>query len=248
MLWLDPILRSLARLAIHKGWLFPAVEHRLRHAYIDAAGSMTDGVMTDSRISVVTGLQRRDIARLRKETEPRQSPRQPLAEIIARWWDDPNYDPEGIPILGAEGSFTSLARSVRKDVHPRTFLDVLVEAGSVEERQDKVVLTTRSYQPRPGSDDQLAYLVDNVGDHLSASVSNVLGAGEHYDMAVHYTGLSAAGIRQLDTHYRERMKQLSYEIDTMVRALPETADGPHRFRAGGYFFKDVDCEANSHDP
>ena len=248
MFWLDPILVPLARLAIRKGWSFPVVEQRLRHAYITAAKSMSDGVMTDSRISVVTGLQRRDIARLRKEAAPPRSPRQPLAEIIARWWDDPNYDPDGIPIQGAEGNFTSLARGVRKDVHPRTFLDVLIENGAVEERADEVVLKTRSYRPLPGSDDQLAYLADNVGDHLSASVSNVLESQGNYDMAVHYDGLSAEAVRRIEAHYRERMTQVAQELDTMVRALPETAHGSHRFRAGGYLFNDLDCEAVSHDP
>lgn len=248
MQWLDPILVPLARLAIRRGWLFASVEHRLRHAYIAAARSMADGPMTDSRISVVTGLQRRDIARLRRDTAPSQSPRQPMAEIIARWWDDPAYDPGGIPIQGDAGSFTSLARSVRKDVHPRTFLDVLVESGAVSEREGRVVLNTRRYRPAQGSDDQLAYLADNVGDHLAAAVGNVLDAEGNYDMAVHYDGLSAEAIGRLDALFRARMTQLVEELDTMVRALPETAAGPHRFRAGGYFFKDLNSEATSDDP
>ncbi len=89
MYWLDPILRPIARLAIRKGWLFPIVEHRLRHAYIEVAATLVEGGATDSKISIMTGLQRRDIARLRRETAPPQTQRQPLAEIIALWWDDP---------------------------------------------------------------------------------------------------------------------------------------------------------------
>ena len=248
MQWLDPILRPLARLSVRKGWLFPLVEHRLRHAFIEAADTMGEGGATDSKVSIMTGLQRRDIARLRKEAPLAQNQRQPLAEIIALWWNDPAYDPKGIPIQGAGASFTTLARSVRKDVHPRTFLDVLIENGAVDEVEETVLLKTRVYQPLSGSDDQLTYLADNVGDHLAAAVSNVVDGAGSYDMGVHYRGLSAAAIKQLDAHYRTCMTQTLQELDTMARALPSTEDGPYRFRAGGYFFDDLESEAKPDDP
>jgi Family of unknown function (DUF6502) len=248
MFWLDPILRHLASLAIRKGWLFPVLEHRLRHAYVEAAVSLCDGDATDSKISIMTGLQRRDIVRLRRETTPPQNQRQPLAEIIALWSNDPNFDPAGIPVQGDGATFATLARSVRKDVHPRTYLDVLIENGAVTEVEGKVILNTRSYQPLAGSDDQLAYLGENVGDHLASAVANVVDAASNYDMGVHYKGLSANAIEHLDKHFRSRMRQTLHELDTMARTMPATADGPYRFRAGGYFFDDVEAKAQSDDP
>lgn len=248
MHWLDPILRPLARLAIRKGWLFPVLEQRLRHAYVEVAVDLCDGEVTDSKVSIMTGLQRRDIVRLRREAAGQPYQRQPLAEIIALWSNDQDYDPKGIPVQGDGASFATLARSVRKDVHPRTFLDVLIEIGAVTEIGGKVILNTRSYQPLPGSDDQLAYLADNVGDHLAVAVSNVTDTARNYDMGVHYKGLSASAIEQLDTQFRTRMTQILKELDTMARTLPETDDGPYRFRAGGYFFHDRKREAKSDDP
>ncbi|WP_159980122.1 DUF6502 family protein [Roseobacter cerasinus] len=241
-------MRPLARLAVQKGWLFPVVERRLRYAYIEAAERLDHGTATDSKISIKTGLQRRDIAKLRGEDVPTQSKRQPLAEIIALWWNDPAYDPKGIPIQGGDGSFTSLARCIRKDVHPRTFLDILIETGTVSETGEKVSLNARSYQPAAGSDDQLAYLADNVGDHLETAVSNVVDAAKNYDMGVHYEGLSVNAVTQLDQHFRSRMRQTLEEMDTMAQEFPASEDGPHRFRAGGYFFDDRDRKVNSDDP
>lgn len=248
MHWLDPILTPLARLAVRKGWLFPVVERRLRHAYVEAAQAIDGDGATDSKISIKTGLQRRDIARLRSERDPPDTKRHPLAEIIALWWDDPAFDPEGIPIQGDKASFTSLARSIRKDVHPRTFLNILIENGAVSEIGKCVRLNTRSYRPPSGSDEQLAYLADNVGDHLATAVLNVVDGGRKYDMGLHYKGLSAKAIAQLDQQFRVRMRQALEELDTMARGLPDTEDGPHRFRAGGFFFDDSDREANQYDP
>lgn len=248
MTWLDPILRRLAWLAIRKGWLFPVLEQRLRQAYIAAAISLCEGEATDSKLSIMTGLQRRDITRLRGENAPTPNQRQPLAEIIALWSADQGYDPKGIPILGEGASFASLARTVRRDVHPRTFLDVLVENGAVTVEDGQAVLHTRSYQPLAGSEDQLAYLADNVGDHLASAVANVVDTARNFDMAVHYKGLSAAAIAQLDQQFRTRMNQTLRELDTMARAVPATENGPYRFRAGGYFFDDLDGKAKSDDP
>jgi len=245
MHWLDPILRQLAWLAVRKGWLFPVLEQRLRHAYIAAAVSLCEGEVTDSKISIMTGLQRRDIVRLRRETAPPQNQRQPLAEIIALWSNDQGYDPKGIPVQGEGASFATLARCIRKDVHPRTFLDVLIENGAVTEVGGKVILNTRTYKPLAGSDDQLAYLADNVGDHLASAVLNVADAKQNYEMAVHYKGLSANAIEHLDQQFRIHMNQTLQELDRMARTFPETEDGPYRFRAGGYFFDNLDAKAKS---
>ena len=248
MILLDHILRPLARLAVQRGWLFPAVEKRLRHAYVKAAQSLDGKGATDSRVSISTGLQRREIARIRKESAPLQTVRQPLAEIIALWWDDPTYDPNGIPVSGDASSFSTLARSIRKDVHPRTFLDILIENGAVSESGDIVSLNTRRYKPIAGSEDQLAYLVANVGDHLEAAVSNVVEASDNYDMSVHYEGLSETAIARLDQHFRSRMQQALEELDSMARRFPDAENGHHRFRAGGYFFDSRNGEAKKNDP
>ncbi len=196
----------------------------------------------------MTGLQRRDIARLRGEAEPSPMHRQPLAQIIAIWSNDPDYDPQGLPIQGEGASFATLARSVRKDVHPRTFLDVLIANGAVTEADGRVILNTRSYQPLAGSEDQLAYLAANVADHLAAAVTNVVDAPRCFEMAVHYKGLSETAIKLLDKEFRSRMSETLEELDTMARTLPSSEDGPHRFRAGGYFFDDLDFKDTAHDP
>lgn len=246
MRWLDPILRPLAYFAIRKGWLFKDVSSRLKRAYVGAALDLCDDDATDSRISVMTGLQRRDVAALREasETPPR---RQPLAEILSLWWSDPAYPIKGLPIQGDGASFSSLARSIRQDVHPRTFLDLLVENGAVVESGGHVALKARTYKPSQGSEEQLAYLAENVGDHFATAVANVTDGQNRYDMAVHYSGLSEHAIAELDALFRSRMRDVLRELDTAAREFPAKEDGPFRFRAGGYFF-DQREKVNSHDP
>ena len=236
MIWLDYLMRPLTRLAIRRGVLFPELAEQLKRSYVRSAQDEAASSATDSLLSVMTGLQRRDISRLRASQAPEAKPhRQPLAEIISLWWATDAYDPKGIPVQGDGASFSSLARLIRKDVHPRTFLELLKQAEAVEEADGMVRLLARAYQPQHGSDDQLAYLGENVGDHLSTAVSNVLGETDLLDAGVHHAGLSEAAIADLEAHWRRRQHELMIELDQMAQSVPEMESGDRRFRAGAYF-------------
>lgn len=240
---LDPLLSAFARLTVARGILFPDLMERLKHHYIDAATDMTTGKITDSRLSVLTGLQRRDIVRLREIPHPEQAPNH-LARLVALWQTERAYNTAGTPnVLAKNGpapSFEALARIVRRDVHPRTMLDTLLATGTVKITDDQTVqLLQTSYQPLAGSEDQLAYLANNAGDHLNAATDNVLGqTPPHFERAVHYTQLSANQIVELkaefDAGQMALLERLSKKAAEMKKLPSEGAQD--RFRAGGYFY------------
>lgn len=240
---LDPLLSAFARLTVARGILFPDLMERLKHHYIDAATDLTTGKITDSRLSVLTGLQRRDIVRLRELPHPEQAPNH-LARLVALWQTEPAYNTAGTPnVLAKNGdapSFEALARIVRRDVHPRTMLDTLQATGTVKITDDQTVqLLQTSYQPLAGSEDQLAYLANNAGDHLNAATDNVLGqTPPHFERAVHYTQLSADQIVELkaefDAGQMALLERLSQKAAGMKKLPSEGTQD--RFRAGGYFY------------
>lgn len=241
---LDPLLNGFARLTVARGLLFPDLMERLKIHYIEAAKSMTDGKITDSRLSILTGLQRRDIVRLRNiETDQRKPGH--LANLVALWQTDPTYGtidgPKTLAKNGPAPSFEALARVLRRDVHPRTMLDALVTAGTVEiMRDDTVRLVKTSYQPLSGSEDQLAYLAQNLGDHLAAATDNVLGhTPPHFERAVHYSNLSADQIASLKADFDAGQMALLQALSQKAAAMKKlpSKGAEHRFRAGGYFYQ-----------
>ncbi len=241
----DALFAPIARLLVARGVLFPDLAERMKAHYVQAALAQADGKATDSRVSVLTGLQRRDVARLRAEDVKDQRPNH-LARLVALWRTDPGLQEQGQPMAlpknGPAPSFEALAQEVRRDVHARTMLDTLLAAGTVALSDDgqTVRLVQGSYQPLSGSDDQLAYLSRNLGDHLSAAFENVQGRDvPHFERAVHYTGLTDAQVTELAALFSEREMALFQEISQTAAAMKRanTAPGPMRFRAGGFFYR-----------
>lgn len=233
----DLLFRPLARLAMARGLRFADVAERLRRAYFDMAVEEAGAGATDSKLSVMTGLQRRDIARLRAEEDMPEAAPDPLARLVAQWLAVSDGAP--LPRHG-EGSFDTLAREIRRDIHPRTMLDALIAAGTVSASRDQVMLKRRAHIPQVGSEAQLAYLARNVGDHLQVSVSNVMGGPAGHDMAVHYGGLSDDAAAALEAAWRARLTPVLEEMNEMAAKLQQDAPGTCRIRGGSYFFKGDD--------
>ena len=115
---LDHLFRPLARLAIAKGLRFADMAERLKRAYVHVARESAEPNASVSRLSVMTGLQRRDVTRLLEDSEKLDEIRpNALARLVALWLARFNGAP--LPHHGAEGSFDALARSIRKDIHPK---------------------------------------------------------------------------------------------------------------------------------
>lgn len=240
---LDPLLAPLARLMVSRGIGFPELAERLKLHFVRAAIDAGEGKSTDSRISVLTGLQRRDIARLRSD-KAKEAHVSHLSRLVATWQTDATYQsPDGkpatLPRAGPQPSFEALARSIRTDIHPRTMLDALIEAGTVtrDAATDEVSLAASAYLPLPGSDEQIAYLANNIGDHLEAATLNVRAdEPPFFERAVHYSGLSEADIAELDATFRKSQMDLLQHLNARAARMKNDSRGTLRFRAGGYFY------------
>ncbi len=217
------LLAPMARLALAQGVSFAVLEEMLKEAVVDEAlkaQSAQTPSRVVSRISVATGLNRREVTRL---TQHRRNAREvrhpPAAEVFTRWLTDPACcDGKGVPRslprlpqTPGEPSFESLAHSVTRDVHPRSLLDELCRLGiaRLDGETDQVVLVRNAFVPNDAQAAMLGLLGDNVGDHLNAAVSNVIAAEPpHFEQAVFADALSlesVAAVRRLVLGSWERL-------------------------------------------
>jgi hypothetical protein len=260
------LLRPLVQLLIRGGVTFPVLADLLRGVYVEVAvrDLLKDPrARTDSRISLLTGVHRKEIRRWRSEPhEPEAVP--PVVtltgQIIARWLRTDDYvDSEGrprslprMPQPDGSPSFESLVQAVTSDVRPRAVLDDWLNHGIVTvDAADHVVLDTAAFVPRPGSAEQLFYFGRNLHDHLSAAAANVTApdVAPFVERAAHYDNLSPATVARLEAMGREVALRLLTEfnrqaldlLDANDRELQDAPDTPRRrFNLGIYLFAEDD--------
>ena len=235
------LLCPLVRLAIRCGVTFPAAADLLRALYVEVARQeLGPDHRTDSRISLLTGVHRKEIRRQR--SLPIDEP-PPLVtrngQLIGTWLGAPGFaDDSGVPLAlpraadpgdPAAPSFERLVTSVTKDVRPRAVLDDWLSQGIVSvDAQDRVHLSAAAFLPQPGREEQLFYFARNLQDHIAAAAANVLaeGAAPFVDRSVHYDRLSPAAAAELEQVGRAVAQRALLEVNRhAMRLATEMPEG-----------------------
>src|SRR5712675_3441802 len=155
------LLRPLVRLCIHGGMTVPALAQLLRELFVNVAEhdfALEGKEQTDSRVSLLTGINRKEVARLRGAGAPVNETPATLSltsAIIARWLAAPEFtDEKGDPLplprtaSGDAPSFEQLVSSITKDVRPRAVLDEWLDRKLVTiNDDDEIVLVETAFVP-----------------------------------------------------------------------------------------------------
>ena len=211
------LLRPLVRLFVRSGIAFPVICDLLRELYVNVAEydfALPDKEQTDSRVSLLTGIHRKEVRRLRGAGAPVTAVPTALSRtsnILASWLASPRFtDASGAPLAlprtaeGSAPSFDALVASVTKDVRPRAVLDEWLDRKLVAiDENNCVALLETALVPKSGDEQALYYFGRNLHDHVAASVANITSAAPPFlERAVHYDGLSENLARQLEGHTR----------------------------------------------
>ncbi|HEY0184038.1 MAG TPA: DUF6502 family protein [Rhodopila sp.] len=254
------LLRPLVRLMMQSGVTFPVLADSLRRLYVEIAVSdlLTDPkARTDSRISLLTGVHRKEIRRLREMPADRTEPPAVVTlagQIVARWvgtapFIDPTGHPRALPrtrneATGAGPSFDELVAAVTTDIRPRTVLDDLLGHGSVFlDENDRVHLNAEAFIPRPGGEEQLFYFGRNLHDHVAASVANITAPDvpPFLDRSVHYDRLTPSQVQTLREFARAAAMRVLLDVNRLAQELTEAPgetdlQQPRRINFGIYVF------------
>lgn len=244
------LLRPLVRLLVRSRVTFPAVCDLLRELYVNVAEydfALPGKEQTDSRVSLLTGIHRKEVRRLRGAGAPVSAVPAALSRtsrILARWLADPLYAgedgrPLALPRMGETPSFEALVASVTRDVRPRAVLDEWMDRGLVVlDGENRVVLQETAYVPQGGSDQQLYYLGRNLHDHVAAAVANVESPHPPFlERSVHYDGLSRELAERLQALSRDIAVHALQQANREAHAACETDEpGEWRWNFGVYVY------------
>ena len=207
------VLKPLVRFMLSQGLTYTILIDLIKAIYVEVAMNefkLEKKRQTDSRISLLTGVHRKDVKRLSEMIEADAPPPENVtlgAQLVAKWIGQPNYvDKQGRPIPltrgareGGEKSFEALVASVSKDIRSRAILDEWLRLGIVHmDANDCVCLDTEAFIPKQGFEEKAYYFQHNLHDHIAASVSNMLELAPPFvERSVHYDTLTKASAAEL---------------------------------------------------
>ena len=250
---LSRLLRPLVRLLIQGGVTFPALADLLRSLYVEVAlhDLLTDPqARTDSRVSLLTGVHRKEIRKQRgPKAEPELSSLTLSSKVIARWLASPAMvDEPGRPLPLSRTAFEALVASVTTDVRPRALLDEWLETGvATLDAEGAVCLERAAFVPRGDRGQQMFFFGRNLHDHIAAAAANVAatGAPPFLERTVHYDGLSAEASGALESAGREAAESVLLLVNRAASAIADQDDAAsagqerrHRVNFGVYVYRE----------
>lgn len=249
------IVKPVVRLLLRHGVAYPAFAAALKPLFLAAAQEELrhdKRPVTDSAVSLLSGVHRRDVRNLTRAAVPAapqaQAPMNMATQVVARWLTQPQYlDAQGqaraLARIEPVGGFDALVASVSSDIRPRAVLDELVRLGIASETPQGVQLLDAGLAPRQGFAEMAQLLQANVHDHLAAASANLEEGRNYLEQAIFVDQITEVSAQHLHAvaakAWRQAFKTVMQEAAARFdhdQAHAPAADRTHRARFGSYFF------------
>jgi hypothetical protein len=226
------LLKPVVRVLLRYGIAYQAFSEVVKRVYVDVA--MEDFRIpgrkpTTSRASIMTGLTRREVARILEmpplddgDTRDRHSR---VRTVVAGWMHDQDFRtrngrPRTLDLEGDGGSFSSLVHRYGRDVPARAALDELLRIGAVERLDDgRIRLVAPAYIPARSEIDKIEMLGSDVAD-LAATIDHNIQVprGEaFFQRKASYHALPAESVQGLHVAASTKAQRLLEQMDALMR-------------------------------
>lgn len=249
-------MRPLIRTLIARGVTAPAFYKLVKATYVDVAHKdfrIDAEPPTDSRITLLTGVHRRDVRAILSDDsdawETRRSKTAMLATVLGQWtarrgYQDEQGNPIALPRVASKGpSFESLVSDINTDIRPRTVLDELLRQKLIVETKDGLLAISQDALKGPASDDdRLVFFASNVGDHIAAATENLMSdTPPFFERSVFYNQLTPDTVDEIEISARALSQDVLEQLNAKSEALRANQDpdveGTERYRLGIYFYR-----------
>lgn len=249
------LLRPIAKIMIAYNVTLNAAMDALKRALYEAATSENEKI-TDSRVSLLTGLHRKDVRRLREN--PSEYGKRSLINsgslIVGIWlahakFQNTNGKPASLPRQGNGDvlGFNDLVRVSKVDIPVSTLLEAMIEEKVVEhdDTTDQLTLITGAFLATSDDNLKLDAFEKNLLTHLDAASWNLLkdkSDNAHYERALHVNKLSASSVDTLENDARKLTQSVLEILNKKALELQEQdsddKSNNRRFSIGAYILSD----------
>ncbi len=253
------LLKPLIRLLLRHGMPYGVFADLAKQAYVEVAYhdfQLNSRKQSLSRVSIISGINRKDVAKMLKNTDSPSTNeiglnRNRASRVVNSWLIDPRFvDDQNKPLvlnLGEQTpSFEQLLKAYSIDVPVRAVLDELERLGLVHTTQETVELLDISYVPDHDHQEQLRICGDAAHDLLTTLDHNLSAGSKRkriqrsvaYDCIdvsalEHIQQFTTEEIQQFVSHYNQRLAQYDLDINPQ-----QTVHRRARAGIGIYYFQD----------
>lgn len=256
-------MRPMVRLMLVYGLSYRDFSDMMKHVfYVSGQEMLTEKGVTPSasKLSLLTGIHRKDIADFLAEKKVSQSAdksHSQSAAIVAEWISNPLYikggAPKALPYKGSSESvpsFTSLVESVSMDVRPKSFLDEMLRLDIVRvgnDRQRLVTLKKEAFLPTKDFKQKIGFFKRNISDHIAAAASNIQNNPvPFFERSAFHEGLSEEDIQMLQRILHEDgmdlLKKVYRQAEEKNHKRKDGIKKKFRINCGLYFYAEEEGE------
>ena len=223
-------LKALARTVLRQNLSYPTFEKIAKQAFIEVAREdhgVNGRPANKSRIALITGINRRDVARQLDDAESdEQDPLfNPIFRLVSLWIREPEYldkngEPAVLSVAGEQASIESLQKKSCPDMPVTAVVRALVAGGLAEftdAEKSKLTLISHGYIPQH----DLAGKYEIMGIDTAAllrTFEHNIHSGERplFQRRVSFANLSPEGIAQLQQLANEKGLDLLVDMDAKL--------------------------------
>lgn len=259
------IMRPLVRLLLRYGVPYGVFADIAKQVYVDIADNefgLPGRKQTNSRIAVITGLNRKEVLRIQRlpniDNQAIEERYNRATRVLSGWRNDSAFkDNSGrsrsLPFEGGEVSFSRLVNKHSGDMPARAVLDELKRIGAVEIlKNGSIRLKSNIYAPNEEEESKLVILGTDVADLIESVDYNI--DPEHGDsrlqLKVSYDNLPHEAVQEFERLSSHQSVLLLQKFDKWLAAHDRDADqetdGNDRYRAGiGIYYFEEDLSDTS---
>lgn len=225
-LMIQPVIEFCVSRGVHFQDFLEIAKKGFVHAAENKLRSSSESEPSVSRLSVMTGLQRPEVVRLRrKETE--RTPRDFITRVLGQWGGDKRFLdrkrlPKALSFSGTSSEFRKLVHAVSKDLNPHTVRFELERLGLIEEKEGLIYLTQPVYLSTGDVSETLRFASEDVRDLIIACEENAFAASitPNLHARTQYDNIPDESIPEI----KNWLLELGGEIHARVRAYLSKKD------------------------
>ena len=242
------VLAPLVRLLLRHGVSHAEFCNWAKQTYVEVAEAdfgIENKPPTVSRIAIVTGINRKEVKRIRElpsDVDTGVAKHNRAIRVVTGWLQDQAFQtssgkPKILTYGDQENTFNQLVKRHGGDVPARAMLDELERVGTVKNENGKVTLLHKGYVPHESESALLDIFATSATDLLTTLDYNLSTSDQRrMQMSVAYDDVTEEGLkafRELSaTEAMKMLRELDKSLSRYDREANPAVTGEGRYRTG----------------